>query len=142
MARILIADDDELVSEIACNALFASGHTAGSVTNGRDALNIIRTRKPDLVILDCNMPEISGILVLCELRRNVEFYDLPVLILTGRRSDKDVELAYLQGASGYLKKPFDPTELVIRVEELIDSHPRPQWQTRPKASTGFGRSIC
>ncbi len=141
MARIVIADDDELVGEIACDALLASGHAAGLVTNGRDALHVIRTRKPDLVILDCNMPELSGLLVLRELRQMPEFYDLPVLILTGRASEKDVELAYFQGANDYLKKPFDPSELVFRVEALLKKRPQILPPSHLRANGGARREL-
>ncbi|WP_233503453.1 response regulator [Sphingomonas psychrotolerans] len=119
MARIIIADDDELVGEMARDALIAAGHGAGLVSNGADALKIIKARRPDLVILDCNMPELSGVLLVEELRRMPEYADLPVLMLTGRRSDRDEELARFAGANDYMKKPFDPDELVFRVEELL-----------------------
>jgi DNA-binding response OmpR family regulator len=122
MARIIIADDDEIVGELVCGALIDAGHAAGLVTNGRDALQVIRARKPDLVILDCNMPELNGLLVLRELRGSPEFCDLPVLILTGRRSDKDEELAHFEGADDYVRKPFDPAELAFRVDELLAKH--------------------
>ena len=119
MARIIIADDDELVGEMARDALIAAGHGAGLVSNGADALKVIKARRPDLVILDCNMPELSGVLLVQELRKTVEFADLPVMMLTGRRSDRDEELARFAGANDYMKKPFDPDELVFRVEELL-----------------------
>ncbi|MEG3176562.1 response regulator [Sphingomonas sp. RB3P16] len=139
MAHIIIADDDELVGEIACDALVAAGHSAGLLSNGRDALRVIRTRKPDLAILDCNMPEMNGLLVLRALRNSVEFFDLPVLILTGRVSDKDVEIAYHEGATDYMKKPFDPDELAFRVGELLAKSPRTQPKVRPAKRKGFGR---
>jgi len=60
MARIIIADDDELVGEIARDALIAAGHGAGLVKDGAEALRVIKARRPDLVILDCNMPELSA----------------------------------------------------------------------------------
>ncbi|WP_051007278.1 response regulator transcription factor [Sphingomonas sp. PAMC 26621] len=84
MARIMMADDDELVAEIAIEALNAAGHAVGLLPDGKDMMSVIRARKPDLVILDCNMPEKSGILVLREMRNSVEFFDTPVLMLTGR----------------------------------------------------------
>ncbi len=139
MARIIIADDDEIIGEIACDALLAHGHAAGVITNGRDALQVIRARKPDLVILDCNMPGMNGLLVLRELRQSPEFCDLPVLVLTARRSDKDEELAYYQGANDYMKKPFDPAELVVRVEDLLAKRAQPVPTKRPRVQRGFGR---
>ena len=119
MARIIIADDDEITGEIARDALVANGHGAGLVTDGAEALRVVKARRPDLLVLDCSMPELSGMLVLRELRKLPEFYDLPVMMLTGRRSQQDVELAMFAGADEYVKKPFDPDEFVFRVEELL-----------------------
>jgi DNA-binding response OmpR family regulator len=119
MAHIIIADDDELVCEIARGALTGSGHVVGVVSNGVDAVNAVRAKRPDLLILDCNMPEKTGITALRELRNMPAFSEMPVLMLTARRSDQDQELARYAGATDYLKKPFDPDELIFRVEELL-----------------------
>ena len=123
MARILIADDDEIVGEIARDALIASGHGAGLVADGAEALRVIKARRPDLLILDCNMPGMSGVVLLRTLRNMPDLCDLPVMMLTGRRSTQDVELAMFSGANAYVKKPFDPDELVFKVEELLARHP-------------------
>ncbi|UZK66678.1 response regulator transcription factor [Sphingomonas sp. M1-B02] len=119
MAYIIIADDDELVREVVREALLAEGHIVGAVDNGGDAWRAIVAKRPDMVILDCNMPEASGIIVLREMRNRMEFAATPVLILTGRRSQSDVDLAMYEGATAYMKKPFDPDQLVFRVEELL-----------------------
>lgn len=119
MARIIIADDDEIVGEIARDALIAAGHGAGLVADGAQALQVIKARRPDLVILDCNMPGLSGVLLVQELRKINDFVDLPVMMLTGRRSKSDEELARFAGANEYMKKPFDPDELVFRVEQML-----------------------
>lgn len=119
MARIIIADDDPLIGEIARDALMARGHGVGLVGDGAQALQVVRARRPDLLILDCNMPELTGLLALREIRNTTGLSDLPVMMLTGRRSERDVELAFYEGANDYLKKPFDPEELVFRVEELL-----------------------
>lgn len=121
MARIIIADDDDLIGELARDALIAAGHGAGLVPNGADALAVIKARRPDLAILDCNMPEMPGVNVVRELRKLMDFADLPILMLTGRRSEQDEELARFAGANDYLRKPFDPDELVFRVEQLLDA---------------------
>lgn len=65
------------------------------------------------------MPGLNGMLVLRELRGSIEFCDLPVLVLTARTSEADVGLIFQEGASDYLKKPFDPQELLFRVDELL-----------------------
>ena len=124
MARIIIADDDEIVGEIARDALIAAGHGVGLLPDGKSALAVVKAKRPDLVILDCNMPELSGLLVLREMRKSLDLFKIPVMILTGRTSEQDVELALYQGANDYLKKPFDPDELVFRAEELLAGRKR------------------
>ncbi len=120
MAHIIIAEDDDIVGEIARDALIAAGHGVGLVTDGADALRIIRARRPDLVILDCNMPGLNGVLVLREMRGSIDLCDTPILMLTGRTSQRDEELAMYAGANDYMKKPFDPDELVFRVSRLLE----------------------
>lgn len=124
MARIIIADDDEIVGEIAQDALIAAGHGVGLLPDGKNVIAVLRRKRPDLVILDCNMPEVNGLIVLRDMRNSVDLCDLPVLILTGRRSEQDVELAMFAGATDYLKKPFDPDELVFRVEQILEKAAR------------------
>lgn len=119
MARIIMAEDDEIVAEVAREALMAAGHGVGVLGDGAEALRVIRARRPDLVILDCNMPELSGLLVLRQMRDSADLHDIPVLVLTGRQSDRDEEIAFYEGADDYMKKPFDPDQLVFRVEELL-----------------------
>jgi DNA-binding response OmpR family regulator len=124
MARIIIADDDEIVGEIACDALLAHGHGAGVVQDGAEALRVVRARRPDLLVLDCSMPGMSGVLVLREVRGDASVCDLPIMMLTARRSREDVSLAMYAGADAYVKKPFDPDDFVFRVEELLTAKKR------------------
>jgi DNA-binding response OmpR family regulator len=119
MARIIMADDDEIVGELVSDALISAGHAVGILNNGADALKVIEARRPDLVILDCNMPEMSGLLVLRQMRDSPDLCETPVLILTGRRGARDTEIAFYEGADDFMSKPFDPDELVFRVEELL-----------------------
>jgi DNA-binding response OmpR family regulator len=119
MARIIMADDDEIVCEIVSDALRAHGHAVGFVGNGEDAVRVITARQPDLVILDCNMPRLPGMLALRAMRDSVELWDTPVLMLTGSTSEQDKSLAHYEGANDYMTKPFDPDELVFRVEQLL-----------------------
>ena len=114
-----MAEDDEIVAEVAREALIAAGHGVGVLPDGADALAVIAARRPDLVLLDCNMPGLSGLLVLRRMRDSSALFDTPVLMLTGRVSGRDADLAYHEGADDYMRKPFDPEELVFRVEELL-----------------------
>jgi DNA-binding response OmpR family regulator len=119
VARIIIADDDEIVGGVARDALLARGHGVGLVADGTTALRVVKARRPDLLILDCNMPGMSGVLVLREIRNTLALCDLPVMMLTGRRGTQDEDLAMFAGADAYVKKPFDPEEFAFKVEELL-----------------------
>lgn len=120
MARILVVDDDELLGEAVRAVLEAEGHIVGFVTSGDAAVKAISAKQPDLVILDCMMPGMPGEEVLRQVRTVDALYRTPVLMLTARRNEADVQIAIRAGADDYLKKPFDPDELVVRVEALLD----------------------
>jgi DNA-binding response OmpR family regulator len=124
VGRIIFADDDEIVAELVTGAFLKAGHGIGWLQDGRSALDVIRRRPPDLAILDCNMPEMTGILVLREMRKSPALCDIPVLMLTGRQSDSDEEIVRFEGASDYVRKPFDPILLVARAEALMNGERR------------------
>jgi DNA-binding response OmpR family regulator len=120
MPLILLADDDELVGEVVREALSGRGHVVGVVENGADAVRVVEVKNPELVILDCSMPEMNGIEALIKIRQSPSAYNTPVLMLTARRSDMDVEIAMRAGANEYLKKPFDADQLVAVVEGMLE----------------------
>jgi DNA-binding response OmpR family regulator len=146
VALILIADDDEIVVSVVREALSARGHIVGAVDNGLSVLGVVEFKRPQLVILDCSMPELSGIEALRLIRSSRICFATPVLMLTGRRSAADEGIAMRGGANDYLRKPFDPDQLVARVEMLIVEGgerrqpamvPRPLW-TIPPAERRWG----
>lgn len=119
MALIIYAEDDPLMGSIVRNALAQEGHVVGIVEDGLSALRAINTKQPALVILDCSIPELSGIEVLRSLRLDKKFYDLPIMMLTGRNSIQDLSLAAYAGADGYVKKPFDPDYLRFLTNSML-----------------------
>lgn len=124
MGRIILVDDDELIAELVSDAFISAGHAVGWLSDGRTALEVIKRRTPDLAILDCNMPEMSGVAVLRALRKSPALFDLPVMMLTGRQSDTDEDILRYEGANDYLRKPFDPATLVGRAEALMNGERR------------------
>ena len=118
------------------NALSARGHIVGAVDDGKRVVDIAIARQPDLVILDCSMPEVSGIEALRQMRLSPLCPQMPVLILTARRSQVDEDIAMRAGASDYLRKPFDVDALVSRVELLLE---RAERRTRYDATVS---SLC
>jgi len=119
MAYILIADDDELVASVASEAMIGAGHACGWVTDGEQALDLLKWRRPDLMLLDQRMPGLSGAEVLRKLRTSSYLYDLPVIMFTAMTGDKDEEQARYFGAQDYIRKPFDAAALVWRVNQLL-----------------------
>jgi DNA-binding response OmpR family regulator len=119
MAYVIIADDDDLVTDLVRETFVEYGHTIGTVADAHAVLDAIALKNPDIVILDCNMPG-NGILALREIRQSEQFFALPVVMLTARRSESDVEIALREGATAYVKKPFDPHHLVFTVEEILE----------------------
>lgn len=117
MANILVADDDDLLGELVRFKLEAAGHDVTILEDGAGALNAARGGEFDLVVLDAMMPIMSGADVLRSL--SAEQPDLPVLMLTSRKTQADVVAALNAGARDYLTKPFIPDELVARVTAIL-----------------------
>jgi DNA-binding response OmpR family regulator len=119
MARILIADDDELIAELASEVLIDAGHACGWVTSAAAAWTCVQRKRPDILLLDHDMPGESGMTLLRRLRRSAEFYDLPVIMFTAMSGEQDACQAIYAGAQDFLTKPFLPLDLVARVGRLI-----------------------
>lgn len=120
MARILIADDDELIAEIASEVLFNAGHACGWVTSAEAAWELASHKRPDILLLDQIMPGMSGVTLLRRLRGSEKFYDLPVVMFTAMSGNEDEAQAFYAGAQGYIRKPFAPKVLVETVTELLN----------------------
>lgn len=119
MAVIVMADDDETNIDLVRRILTPKGHELHAVTDGLAVLGTVEKLLPALVILDCQMPRVSGIEALRRLRRSSVAPKTPVLMLTGRVDREDISIARGAGANHYLTKPFDFAELVTIVDTLI-----------------------
>jgi DNA-binding response OmpR family regulator len=116
MAFILIVDDEPQIAEIAGDYLRRAGHETAVAGDGARALQALRERRPDLVVLDLGLPRVDGIEVARSIRRDD---DLPIIMLTAR-ADEDDRLRGLEvGADDYVTKPFSPRELVARVAAVL-----------------------
>ena len=118
--RILFADDDRELCRAARTLLEHEGYAVETVYNGSDALEMAETGSFDGIILDWMMPEMSGISVLGELRRNG--ITTPCLMLTARTEVEDRVAGLDTGADDYLSKPFNTTELLARLRAIIRRH--------------------
>ena len=114
-ARIVVADDSLVVRTLLRRQLEEHGHTVLEAVDGEDALRVCRAELPDLVLLDVEMPKLDGHAVLIALRADDDLADTPVVFLTGRTTTEDVVEGLRLGAHDYLRKPFEPAELLARV---------------------------
>jgi DNA-binding response OmpR family regulator len=119
MPRILVADDDADVRELVTFKLIQAGHEVHAFDNGEDALNDAYTDPPDVAVLDVMMPKLSGIDMCAALRADARTAGVPVLLLTARAQELDLERGFGAGADDYIVKPFSPRELVLRVTAVL-----------------------
>lgn len=114
-ARVVIADDSIVVRTLLRRQLEEHGHEVFEAVDGEDALAVCRAQEPDVVLLDVEMPKLDGHGVLRALRADDALADTPVVFLTARTTTEDVVEGLRLGAHDYLRKPFEPAELLARV---------------------------
>jgi len=119
MTAILIADDDPDIRDLVAFKLEQAGFDVTAVDNGLAALSSAVEAPPDLVVLDVMMPGMPGIDVCRQLRVEPATAHLPIILLTARAQEGDVEVGFGAGADDYVVKPFSPRELVSRVEAVL-----------------------
>ncbi|GAA5148949.1 hypothetical protein GCM10023340_23520 [Nocardioides marinquilinus] len=119
MARIVVADDDIDIRELVEFKLTTMGHEIIAVGDGAAALDACRAQRPDLAVLDVMMPGVSGLDAVRMIRADADLVGLPVILLTARAQESDVENGIDSGADDYITKPFSPRELAARVETLL-----------------------
>lgn len=113
---ILVADDDAQIRDVVRIALTQAGFGVAEATDGRAALEMAESLRPDLIVLDIGMPEMDGLAVCRTLRKTS---DVPVLFLTAQADEVDRIVGLELGADDYVPKPFSPRELVARVRAIL-----------------------
>lgn len=118
MKTILLADDEEHLRTLVRTTLDQPGYRILESEDGAAALALAKRERPDVVVLDWMMPNMTGIEVMSELRRDAATAAIPVILLTAKGQRADIAQALASGASAYLAKPFSPLELLAKVEQL------------------------
>ncbi len=119
---ILLVDDSEVSNFLMQSILEDRGYSILSVSNGKDALDLLKQQQPDLIILDIMMPEMNGFGVLESVKKIEATAKIPVIILTARNNLKDQEKALSMGAADYVIKPIDIEDVLERVNNLVNSN--------------------
>ena len=132
--KIVVVDDSPEIVEVVsiCLQLRWSDAVLLSAGNGIKGLELVRNQKPDIVILDVNLPDLDGFEILQEIRR---FSKVPVVMLTVKGKDLDIARGLALGADDYVVKPFSNIELIARVETAMrHSHTENPLNTETKTS--------
>jgi two-component system KDP operon response regulator KdpE len=115
-STILIVDDEPQIRRVMLTTLTSHGYSVIEAASGEEALGKIRTERPDLILLDVNMPGISGLETCAEIRTSS---DVPIIMLTIRNSERDKVEALDAGADDYVVKPFGVQELMARIRAAL-----------------------
>ncbi|MEP0212607.1 MAG: response regulator transcription factor [Cellulophaga sp.] len=120
--RLLLAEDDELLSSLLKFRLQKSGYTVDVVVNGKEVKEYLTNNTPDLIVSDIMMPYMSGI-ELIDYVRNTLNSMLPIIIISSAGNEENVLNAFEMGANDFLSKPVSPPELLIRVARVLKRIP-------------------
>jgi len=120
---VLVCDNEEPLRALVRAALEPEGYEVVEARDGDEALELARSERPDLIVLDVMMPGRSGLDVLAELRADAAFASTPIVMLTARTQASDEAAAIAAGADRFVPKPFSPLELAAQIADLLDARP-------------------
>ncbi len=117
---ILVADDSPTIRKFVSVALTVKGYDIIACSDGMEALEKIPNNRIDLLITDLNMPNIDGYQLILSIRNNVEFKELPIIVLSSLGGNDDIQRGLECGANSYLIKPFDPKRVLYEVSKYLN----------------------
>ena len=117
--KILVVEDERDIAALISYHLTKEGYRVRTAEGGVEGLEAVSSERPDIVLLDLNLPGFSGYEVLTEMRRRPQLAEVPIIVLTARREEADRIKGFELGADDYLTKPFSPRELVLRVAAVL-----------------------
>lgn len=120
MSKVLVVDDDRDICELVAFKLAAMGHEVVVEHDGEGGLAAARGEIPDLVLLDWMMPRLTGLEVCIALRADELLSRVPIILLTAKAQENDVQRGFAAGADDYIVKPFSPRELASRIDALLN----------------------
>jgi len=119
MARILVVEDEADIRQILAYNLGQAGHEVLTVDRGSAALDLLKKERPEVVLLDLMLPDISGLEICRHLKSATALREIPVIMLTARSEEIDRVVGFELGADDYVVKPFSVRELILRVQAVL-----------------------
>lgn len=117
--KILLVDDEEDILALVKVRLEANNYEVITAKDGEEGLNLARSIKPDLIVLDLMLPRIDGYKVCRILKFDSRYKDIPIILFTARSKQEDKKTGFTTGADAYITKPFEPKALLSKIEELL-----------------------
>ena len=117
--KILIVEDEQAIREMTAFHLSRAGYDVLEAQNCREARALLADNRPDLALIDWMLPDMSGLELTRTLKRDKEFEDLAIIMLTARADERDKVSGLEGGADDYITKPFSPRELVARIKAVL-----------------------
>ena len=119
MAKILIAEDERDIRDLVAFTLRFAGHEVFTATNGEEALEMASKVNPDLILMDVRMPRMTGYEACKAMKANSDLKDIPVVFLSAKGQENEIQQGLDAGAEKYLLKPFAPDYLTVQVKEIL-----------------------
>lgn len=117
--KILLIDDEPEILKVLAKRLQDAGFEVITAADGIEGLDKARATSPDLILLDILMPKIDGFDVCRLLKFDDRYKNIPIILLTAKTQDADKETGKKVGANGYITKPFESSDLIAKIKELI-----------------------
>ncbi|MDR1941752.1 MAG: response regulator [Endomicrobium sp.] len=120
MAKVLVVDDEPSLRDMLEDILSIAGYKVITACDGKDALLKVFLEKPDIVLLDCSMPEMDGYEVITHLRKEPKFMNLPIIMLTASEGESAEIKGFTSGTDDYMTKPFKAPILLARIKNMLE----------------------
>jgi DNA-binding response OmpR family regulator len=122
MAKILIADDERDIRDLVAFALRFAGYEVITTSNGEEAVQAVLEEAPDLILLDVRMPRMTGYEACRQIKEQPGTQDIPIVFLSAKGQEAEVNAGLQLGAVEYIVKPFSPDDLLTRVKAILRNH--------------------
>lgn len=119
MARILVAEDERDIRELINFTLMFAGHTVTLAANGAEAVEKVNEARPELIMMDVRMPRMTGYEACKAIKEMDEYKNIPVVFLTAKGQDEEIQNGIEVGATAYIIKPFSPDELTRKIGDIL-----------------------
>ena len=119
MAKIVIAEDERDIRDLIAFTLRFAGHEVFAAPNGAEAVELAEKEKPDIILLDVRMPRMTGYDACIAIKAKPALVDIPVVFLSAKGQEMEIETGMNVGAEEYMLKPFAPDELTKRVNAIL-----------------------